>query len=338
MGTGAGTERILMGNASARQFRIECCEDGARYPRKSPMTIEFICPNGHQLSAPVHLAGKASKCPKCGSKFLVPTLDELSEAGDSSESITQLATRPGPQVTAGSDGGSHVTSDSGARTATTAAATPAPSVGGSGTSAASKSDAKRRAPAPLPPGMFVFLCPNNHKLNGPVSLKGKPGQCPHCGAKFRIPADDDQDEPSAAQSTALTETTRSSLPISADRTPNPEGATVPADIPFESDEIPTVEPISIWQLPPPPPGHGNRLAELFNWVWSQREARSVVELIFKDGSVMTPKWFAPELSVDGYGALAVQDEYGRYTLTFVPWDSIQQLSVRNLDEIPPQFR
>src|SRR3954453_18181643 len=43
--------------------------------------------------------------------------------------------------------------------------------------------------------IFVFLCPNGHKLNGPPSLKGKPGQCPHCGAKFRIPDDDEMELP-----------------------------------------------------------------------------------------------------------------------------------------------
>src|SRR5262249_18314295 len=39
--------------------------------------------------------------------------------------------------------------------------------------------------------IFVFLCPNGHKLNGPPSLKGRPGQCPHCKARFLIPTDED---------------------------------------------------------------------------------------------------------------------------------------------------
>ena len=42
--------------------------------------------------------------------------------------------------------------------------------------------------------IFVFLCPNGHKLNGPPSLKGRPGQCPHCGARFLIPTDDDLED------------------------------------------------------------------------------------------------------------------------------------------------
>src|SRR6478609_728311 len=39
--------------------------------------------------------------------------------------------------------------------------------------------------------IFFFLCPNGHKLNGPPILKGKPGQCPQCGARFLIPTDEE---------------------------------------------------------------------------------------------------------------------------------------------------
>jgi len=42
--------------------------------------------------------------------------------------------------------------------------------------------------------LIVFLCPNGHKLNGPARLQGTRGQCPHCGARFRIPHPDDVDE------------------------------------------------------------------------------------------------------------------------------------------------
>jgi hypothetical protein len=36
-------------------------------------------------------------------------------------------------------------------------------------------------------GIRVF-CPNGHKLNVKSFLAGKRGVCPHCGAKFDIPA------------------------------------------------------------------------------------------------------------------------------------------------------
>jgi hypothetical protein len=105
----------------------------------------------------------------------------------------------------------------------------------------------------------------------------------------------------------------------------------------EEEEIPSVEPISVWQLPPPLPGQGHRLAELFSWIWAQREQRCVVELTLKDGQSFTPKWFAAELSVEGYGVFAIQDEFGRFTITVLPWDSIHRMAVRNLEDIPPYF-
>ena len=39
--------------------------------------------------------------------------------------------------------------------------------------------------------IFYFLCPNGHKLNGPPTLKGKPGRCPECQARFLIPTDEE---------------------------------------------------------------------------------------------------------------------------------------------------
>src|SRR5207237_5261795 len=38
-----------------------------------------------------------------------------------------------------------------------------------------------------PGEIFVFLCPNGHKLNGPPSLKGKAGQCPTAALAFSFP-------------------------------------------------------------------------------------------------------------------------------------------------------
>ena len=46
-------------------------------------------------------------------------------------------------------------------------------------------------PVSSDPNIIVFLCPNGHKLNGPATLKGKPGKCPHCDTRFLIPDDDD---------------------------------------------------------------------------------------------------------------------------------------------------
>src|SRR5690606_3789560 len=68
---------------------------------------------------------------------------------------------------------------------------PVPAVGAGSSIAGGKRSSSEESGAtreePKNEQMIVFLCPNNHKLNGPASLQGQPGQCPHCGAKFRIP-------------------------------------------------------------------------------------------------------------------------------------------------------
>jgi hypothetical protein len=122
--------------------------------------LKFLCPNGHPLNAPARLAGKHGKCPKCGAPFVVPSAygDEL-ELG--------FAELPPSVADVTAAGGS-------------APVTPAM---GSG-----------MGQAAAPGEVFVFLCPNGHKLNGPPSMKGKAGQCPHCGARFHIPTDEDIEE------------------------------------------------------------------------------------------------------------------------------------------------
>lgn len=41
-------------------------------------TIEFLCPNGHRLHGPARLQGHPGECPTCGTKFRVPTYEDLS--------------------------------------------------------------------------------------------------------------------------------------------------------------------------------------------------------------------------------------------------------------------
>lgn len=45
--------------------------------------IEFACPNGHQLSAPLSQAGKTGKCPHCQTRFIVPESEEVEEVSES---------------------------------------------------------------------------------------------------------------------------------------------------------------------------------------------------------------------------------------------------------------
>ena len=116
--------------------------------------IEFLCPNGHRIRCQASQAGRAAKCPRCGVRFRVPDATELDipPMGESDSSVLR------PEFT-----------DSG--------------VGRKGTP--NTVGAATKQPA------FEFLCPNGHRLHGPASLQGRPGECPDCGSRFRIPSYED---------------------------------------------------------------------------------------------------------------------------------------------------
>jgi hypothetical protein len=39
--------------------------------------IEFLCPNGHRLHGPARLQGQPGECPECGSRFRIPTYEDV---------------------------------------------------------------------------------------------------------------------------------------------------------------------------------------------------------------------------------------------------------------------
>ena len=137
------------------------------------MVIKFSCPQGHSLSCPDDQAGKSARCPKCNARLTVPDESEKrADGGDAdnapdatpptdSASTAEVVTPVGDQKVESAPDTANDVSESNA----------------SGTE-----------------DEIVFLCPNGHKLNGPARLQGRPGQCPHCGEKFRIPSYDDVDD------------------------------------------------------------------------------------------------------------------------------------------------
>lgn len=49
---------------------------GATAGKKEP-EIEFLCPNGHRLHGPASLQGQPGACPECGSRFRIPTYEDV---------------------------------------------------------------------------------------------------------------------------------------------------------------------------------------------------------------------------------------------------------------------
>jgi hypothetical protein len=266
------------------------------------MVIKFLCPNEHQLSAPENMAGKRGKCPKCQAAFVVPTLEELAaaEAEDEDEqpSESSAAEAPSPETVA-----------------------TLPFAGG---------DSGRVKPAMgsgkgLPAGeVFVFLCPNGHKLNGPPSLKGKAGQCPHCGAKFLIPADDEEvptgeaeDEGSAGG-------------------PFGDGASGGFQLPFGEMGEEVIDAAVEEPLAPPPPGTAG-LGYIFARLWEQREEQTEVEIFLTEGEIMSPDRYSEILSSSDFGVFAIQEGDGNFTVSVVPWSAVRRVGLRKIAELPGEM-
>lgn len=130
------------------------------------MILQFLCPNGHKVHCSEERAGQAAKCPRCGVKFRIPTIEEVQTVG-ASDVVSGSSLRVG----SGSE------SDSAAS--------------GVALGGATGND------------QIEFLCPNDHLLHGPARLQGQPGQCPQCASRFRIPTYPDQpDLPQALESSA----------------------------------------------------------------------------------------------------------------------------------------
>jgi Zn finger protein HypA/HybF involved in hydrogenase expression len=250
------------------------------------MVIKFLCPNGHQLSAPENMAGKKGKCPKCQSAFVVPTLEEIADAeADEAEQPVQMGT--------------------GAVSPTEPVTTPAM---GSGKG--------------LPPGeLFVFLCPNGHRLNGPPSLKGKAGQCPHCGARFRIPTGDEEEEPAEDEAAPM-------QVVVGGEPAEPSGS---GGFRFPIEQFMGEDATSETTGPPTGP---SGMGYIFARLWKARDERTELEVFLHEGEILVPEHYSEVLSTSDYGVFAIQEGDGTYSITTIPWSSVRRVAMRKLEVLP----
>lgn len=172
--------------------------------------------------------------------------------------------------------------------------------------------------------VFVFLCPNGHKLNGPPSMKGKAGQCPHCGAKFRIPDDDDLE---------LSEDDEE-LSSGDSGEQNEGGFRLPFDQFGETGEVAAAavaEPLA-----PPPPGAAG-LAYIFARLWEQRDDETEIEIFLNEGEIVSPDYYSEILSSADYGVFAIQEGDGSFAVSVIPWSSVRRVAARRMIDLPEQL-
>jgi hypothetical protein len=254
------------------------------------MPIKFLCPNGHQLTAPDNLSGKPGKCPKCNTPFVVPTPEADEEPAEEPAAEKPSARsgdeEPGEEKAAAGEIGQ-----------------------GSGKGKMNPAD------------MFVFLCPNGHKLNGPSSLKGKAGKCPHCGAKFRIPSDEEE------------------LELPEDTSEEPPQATTSGDqfvFPgFETDENAeeVYEAVEVEDTVDPPPDGIHPLCYIVGRLWDRKTDDTELEIFLAEGEIISPELYSEVLSIKEFGVFGSKEGDGTYSVTIIPWTTVRKVGLRKLPEL-----
>ena len=247
--------------------------------------IEFLCPNGHRIQCREEQAGRAGKCPRCGAIFRIPGPTEPSEstAARTAENAASVVAKP---------------------------KSPPPPA------------AATVAAAPDEP-LIEFLCPNGHRLHGPANLQGRPGQCPACGTRFRIPTYEDVDEEENAE-----------VDLGVGRADGTSGSASALPI---GEEIAVPEVAGLSNHPASRPTR-HPMAALFARLWNDRPPGSTVEVFLEDGATIRPDRFAPAMSQNSHAVFAVAEPSGGFVLSAVAWASVVRVEVHGVTRLPDEMR
>jgi DNA-directed RNA polymerase subunit RPC12/RpoP len=185
-------------------------------------------------------------------------------------------------------------------------------------------------PAPAEPAAqepeIEFLCPNGHRLHGPSSLQGRPGQCPECGSRFRIPSysEDVSEEENIEQQIGVGGVDGALSGVDLEQIVS--GGSEAGESGYELEIPPRT-------VPPPVPPTTHPWVGLMSKLWRQHAPGSVVEVLLSDGEALVPDRFSV---ADGgsHALFAVKNSNGTYTITAVTWESISRVLLRGLKKLP----
>jgi hypothetical protein len=256
------------------------------------MVIRFLCPNGHKIHCPESLAGQPAKCPACGVRFLVPS------AGDEAAVSSQQPPDQADVLPA--------------RVASTGSSLLGGLVSGVAAGHATAADE------------IEFLCPNNHLLHGKAAMQGRPGICPQCQSKFRIPTYDTWEAPRGDAPQQPTFASAALSPPATPYAPMPDSA-----VPLGQEGLPTAlhfGGVAGAETPHP-------LAALFPRLWAYKSLGASMEIQYGDGNRLIPDRFATALSQGSHGVFAVDDTTGTFTITAVDWAAVHAIVLRNVKKL-----
>jgi hypothetical protein len=175
---------------------------------------------------------------------------------------------------------------------------------------------------------FMFLCPNGHKLFGPPSLQGRPGQCPHCNSRFLIPDDreeavpDDIDPPFSRLGN-LSDLTSDMLPDN--------------DVGFDpGDDSASV---SIPEDPPPVPVSCHPLTQVIRRIQAETRGAGQLDVRLRGGTTLAAVSLSADLSQHEYGVFAVRGaDHASSSIVVVPWDQVTRITISQLSDLPSDLR
>jgi len=186
-----------------------------------------------------------------------------------------------------------------------------------------------------------FLCPNGHRLFGSADLQGRPGQCPECGVRFRIPVIEELTDDDADEAVPLSVAPEPSAgPQLATGTGLGDSAIVPESgihlelfSPRSAGDSRTPES----SISSPTSIKGSHLARIFQRLWNGRAAGSVVKVQLVDGQAFTVTKYSASSNDHEYAAFVVEGSAFGGGLVVVPWQSVRMIYVSGVKDIPSQL-
>jgi hypothetical protein len=184
-----------------------------------------------------------------------------------------------------------------------------------------------------------FLCPNGHRLHGPASLQGRPGQCPECNSRFRIPSYDevpDEDEEKPEEEIGVVSGDESKVTLEEEPGETEAGQESRYDLEEKEEGVTALQLDDSGSLATS--GKLNHLAELVGKLWAEKTSDSVMELHLDGGETIVPTHFAKSASQRSHALFAVEEGSGHYRLLMVPWTAIQRIEIRGVKHLPEWMR